>query len=332
MMKIELPESGTMYDVSVVVPAYKAANTLPRLLDSLSGQSGVNLDVVVVEDGIFDNTAEILSQYSNVRHVFFEMNQGACNARNHGLECAEHDFVMFIDADDYVEGNLLYGLAHRINKTNADVALGPCVARWSYKEKPLLPSWRDEVISHHVARRWLTNHWGPGPSAIMWRAASIREIGAWNPCMVSNQDGELMIRAALSGLGFCVSDMGRGVYAKDDADQSVSKQCTPGSLESQEIVIKFVREWLEKSGGNLRDRIALSTFILRQVVRAYYYGHDGFAKKWSAYTSRIYIVFLRSSLSYKIAVLALGPKLGVLCWRALNKAALQIVEYLGLRS
>ena len=71
--------------VSVIIPAYNAAATLPRMLDAIKAQTFENFEVVVINDGSKDDTQSVLEQYqsedSRIR-VFRQENQGVSAARN----------------------------------------------------------------------------------------------------------------------------------------------------------------------------------------------------------------------------------------------------------
>ena len=84
---------------SVIIPAYNASKVLPRCLDALQNQSFPGkFDVIVVDDGSKDNTAEIAKGFKGVR-VFSQQNAGPAVARNAGAKQAQGEIVVFTDAD-----------------------------------------------------------------------------------------------------------------------------------------------------------------------------------------------------------------------------------------
>jgi glycosyltransferase involved in cell wall biosynthesis len=85
--------------VTVIVPAYNAERFLGQALDSVLAQSYRPLDVIVVDDGSLDATADVARSYPEVRYVH-QSNQGHAAARNAGLRVASGEFVAFLDADD----------------------------------------------------------------------------------------------------------------------------------------------------------------------------------------------------------------------------------------
>ncbi|MDQ2051490.1 glycosyltransferase family 2 protein [Natronolimnohabitans sp. A-GB9] len=88
--------------VSVVIPTYDRAETLPRAIDSALAQTIDDIEVVVVDDGSTDETPSVLSGYEDprVRPVVHATNQGANVARNTGIEHARGEYVAFLDSDD----------------------------------------------------------------------------------------------------------------------------------------------------------------------------------------------------------------------------------------
>ncbi|MCM1285847.1 MAG: glycosyltransferase [Acetobacter sp.] len=91
--------------LSVLIPAYNASKFIKDCLNSIVNQSYKNFEVIIVNDGSTDNTAEILSLYekndSRVK-VISQKNGGVSSARNTALKHATGEFVTFIDADDSV--------------------------------------------------------------------------------------------------------------------------------------------------------------------------------------------------------------------------------------
>jgi glycosyltransferase involved in cell wall biosynthesis len=85
---------------SVIIPTYNRANLLPQTLDTIIGQTQKPTEIIVVDDGSQDATAEVLTRYGAlVRHVRIH-NSGDLVARNVGLRCATSDLVAFCDSDD----------------------------------------------------------------------------------------------------------------------------------------------------------------------------------------------------------------------------------------
>lgn len=85
--------------VSVIIPCYKQAQFLGEAIDSVLAQTHPHSEVIVVDDGSPDHTAEVASRYPGVRYVRQE-NRGLPGARNTGLRYSSGAYVVFLDADD----------------------------------------------------------------------------------------------------------------------------------------------------------------------------------------------------------------------------------------
>ena len=108
--------------VSVIIPVYNAEKYLAQCLDSVLSQSLSDFEVICVDDGSVDSSAQIIDGYAaRDSRVFFlrnERNMHAGPCRNRGLERASGEYVLFMDGDDMLlPGSLekLYGEAKRLN-------------------------------------------------------------------------------------------------------------------------------------------------------------------------------------------------------------------------
>lgn len=96
--------------VSVLVPVYNVAPWLPRCLDSICAQTYRNLEILCVNDGSTDNSAEILAEYAgrDARiKVFYQENGGLSAARNTALKHASGEWIAGVDSDDYIAEDII---------------------------------------------------------------------------------------------------------------------------------------------------------------------------------------------------------------------------------
>ena len=92
-----------MKKISIIIPCYNCANTLPRCLDSVFSQTYQDYEVIAVNDGSADNTLAVLKEYANKHSnliIIDKQNNGVSSARNDALQIATGDYVQFLDADD----------------------------------------------------------------------------------------------------------------------------------------------------------------------------------------------------------------------------------------
>ena len=93
--------------VSVIIPSYKSARILPGAIDSVLAQTVPADEIIVVDDGSGDDTADVCRAYNGRVRYVRQANGGASTARNTGIAAAHGDWLAFLDADDAWEPNKL---------------------------------------------------------------------------------------------------------------------------------------------------------------------------------------------------------------------------------
>ena len=122
----KITEPAKEVKVSIVIPVYNAEKVIERCLDSLRRQTLKDIEIIAVNDGSTDGTAEILARYAahdaRIR-VIHQKNAYIGTARNRGLKAARGEYVGFVDNDDYVSPDYYEALYKAAKKQNADVAV-----------------------------------------------------------------------------------------------------------------------------------------------------------------------------------------------------------------
>ena len=99
--------------ISVIIPAYNAAGTIRRCIQSVLEQTYTEWEMIIVDDGSKDDTLGICQSYDDSRiRVLHKENGGVSSARNMGLNLAQGDYIAFIDSDDFIETDYLQHLSH----------------------------------------------------------------------------------------------------------------------------------------------------------------------------------------------------------------------------
>lgn len=112
--------------ISVIVPVYNVAAYLSDCLESIVRQTYANLEILLIDDGSQDNSADLCLEWSrkDARIRFLQKeNGGVSSARNVGLEEASGEFVTFVDADDWIGEEMLDKLLTRIKEDKSDLAI-----------------------------------------------------------------------------------------------------------------------------------------------------------------------------------------------------------------
>jgi glycosyltransferase involved in cell wall biosynthesis len=97
---LKLNKTDEPIRVSVIIPAYNAGKFLSRALESLFAQTRPAQEIIVVDDGSTDNTAEVAQSYGARIKYIHQANAGLSGARNTGIKAACGNWIAFLDADD----------------------------------------------------------------------------------------------------------------------------------------------------------------------------------------------------------------------------------------
>ena len=112
--------------ISIITPAYNAEKYIERCVKSVINQTYKNIEHIIVDDGSTDNTGKILDKLKKSDErikVIHKNNEGVSKARNVALEEACGEYVLFADADDWLEPNMCEELINKILETKSDVVI-----------------------------------------------------------------------------------------------------------------------------------------------------------------------------------------------------------------
>lgn len=169
--------------VSVVVPALNAGKTIRETLHSISQQTYRAIEVVVVDDGSTDETAEIARRHSVADprfRVVSKPNGGVASARNEGIGASKGEFVAFIDADDLWHPTKIEKQLATLLSGGGDMALVYSPFRLIDAEGRVLASPHKYGVSGWVLyRHFHTNLVGNG-SALLIRRKVLEEFGGFD--------------------------------------------------------------------------------------------------------------------------------------------------------
>jgi glycosyltransferase involved in cell wall biosynthesis len=193
--------------VSIIVPCYNAERFLLETLESAFHQSYPCTEVVAIDDGSTDRTAEIIRSYGNRVRAEFGPNQGVSAARNRGTALARGEFIQYLDADDLLHSDAIERRVNALQTTGADVA-------YSDWEKLVEGSDGNFKVLERVTTRIEEIHplpeiaaltfWAP-LAALTYRRAIVEKVGGWKEWLPIIQDARFLQDVGLAG--------GRFVYA-----------------------------------------------------------------------------------------------------------------------
>lgn len=111
--------------LTIIVPVYNVEQYLARCLDSILAQTFSDFELILINDGSPDNSAEIMEEYARKDPriiTIHKENGGVCSARNAGLRIATGTYVGFVDPDDYINSEMYESMIAKIQESGADIA------------------------------------------------------------------------------------------------------------------------------------------------------------------------------------------------------------------
>ena len=110
--------------ISLIIPVYNCEKYLEKCLESVMKQDLAGIEVIIINDGSEDNSLEIVegykSRFKNIS-IINQENKGQGAARNLGIKIAKGEYIGFIDADDYIEPNMISSMYYTAKDNNCDV-------------------------------------------------------------------------------------------------------------------------------------------------------------------------------------------------------------------
>jgi glycosyltransferase involved in cell wall biosynthesis len=183
--------------VSIVTPCYNGARYLEATLRSAIHQTKPPLEVIVIDDGSTDGSAQIAERVGPPVRLIRQSNQGESAARNRGLGEARGSHVLFLDADDLLGRESLAFLSGAVASRAGVVALMGC-ARFS--ADPDSPSSVIEASLDRFYPEIITTNFGP-PHTWLAPTAVVREAGGFSEQMRWSEDWDMLWRVGLHARG-----------------------------------------------------------------------------------------------------------------------------------
>lgn len=184
--------------VSVVMPAYNAQRWIGAAIRSVLAQEAVRLELIVVDDGSSDHTADIAQAFAAPHvHVVRQDNRGASAARNRGLALARGDYIQWLDADDMLApGKIAAQLARARGLGRRDLLSGAfgefhlVVERARFEPTAL---WGDHAPVEFLLQKFAGNLW-MNPAVWLVSRELTRRAGPWDERLSLDDDGEYFAR------------------------------------------------------------------------------------------------------------------------------------------
>jgi hypothetical protein len=218
----ELPHPGI---VSIIIPCYNSERFLTETLESALAQTYTHTEIIVIDDGSTDRTAELIHRYTDRARVELGPNRGASAARNRGTVLARGEFIQYLDADDLLTADAVARRVAALQRAGADIAysdwgrlveIEPNVFKVGQQMVR-----RIEDVHPNLQIALITSFWAP-PAAVTYRRSVVEKIGGWKEWLPIIQDARFLQDAGLVG-GKFVHVPGIGAKYREHFGPSLSR-------------------------------------------------------------------------------------------------------------
>lgn len=250
----------------VVLPVYNAEDWVGRAIGSVQDSCPEAL-IVAVDDGSTDGSVDVIKAISPPVVLETGPNRGACHARNRGLAIAgEHgaDYVLFLDADDYIEGPMLRAALAEAEAHDADTVLCNMHLEYEGGRRDERYHYSGTVTPEAFLRGWMEGRY-INPSGILWRCRFLEKIGGWDESLARAQDLEMSLRAMFFDPKIRKSEDGAAIHARVN-DNSISRSQSERALDSRHRAVTGLID--RARGTSFADSIPLLQRELYHISRA----------------------------------------------------------------
>lgn len=305
---------------SVIIPTYNRATLTAQAIESVRAQTFTDWEIVVMDDGSRDNTAEVVRKYeaehSGRIRYFFQENQGKSVALNHAFTKVRGEFVAYLDSDDSWTPEKLEWQFRALEKFGAEC---PCFTDANYVNNPSLP-----MTAFEFAGRKYDGDMGlvADPASLFFETRSgiyvqtlalhrdlVRRTGDFDPKLPIGEDTDYLFRLGLT-TKFCYVNkplvkIDRTVERKDGLVELLVRD-EPLRLEKREYIY---HKWLALTGNTTNGMRPLLLARLAEIYNEranWYLVQKDYSKAREAMSKSVATSFSAKG-AVKLALTAVAP-------------------------
>lgn len=230
--------------ISVIIPLYNCENYIVETLESVINQSYKNLEILVVDDGSKDNSAqkvkEVALKDSRIKYIY-QNNAGVSMARNKAIEASTGEFLSFIDADDLWKPLKLEKQLNKIIATKSDV----CYSKFTRLNESTKTSLEPDMnlLEGNISFHELLNKNFPQTSTWLIKKSILADCIRFTPKCNWGEDLEFFSKVVILGK-ICSISEALSTYRLRESD-SLTSNYNVNSMKSSLATWKRLRAWLK---------------------------------------------------------------------------------------
>ncbi|SFV70699.1 Putative N-acetylgalactosaminyl-diphosphoundecaprenol glucuronosyltransferase [hydrothermal vent metagenome] len=181
-------------EITVVIPTYNRYEFLKRAVASVIAQTHSVDEIIVVDDGSSDATAEIIKDFPSITYIY-QKNRGVSAARNRGIERAKNEWIAFLDSDDAWHPTKIAEQV-QLHQDNNDILMSYTDERWIRNGKEVKVPKKYAKVSGEIFQACLS-HCIIAPSATLLHNSLFQKYGIFDEELEVCEDYDLWLRIAL---------------------------------------------------------------------------------------------------------------------------------------
>lgn len=210
--------------VSVIIPVYNGERFIAQAVNSVIAQDYRPIEIIVVDDGSIDRTADILGSIQGIQYIYQE-NQGHGAAKNKGIEAADGSYLAFLDADDLWEPDKLSQQIEHMTR-NPQYGFVICNMKNFLETGTPMPDYMDKTDFDIESPGYI-------PSCMLIRKQAFHHVGNFNPELTNANDIDWCFRAKDAGIEMGI--INKCLVRRRIHKSNLSHHRSPGSDSVQEM-------------------------------------------------------------------------------------------------
>jgi teichuronic acid biosynthesis glycosyltransferase TuaG len=224
--------------VTVIIPTYNRAAVIRKALDTALNQTYRNLEILVVDDGSTDETAQVLSEYQNRIRYIYQSNQGPSAARNRAITEAQGKYIAFLDSDDeWLPTKLEKQIAFL--ESHPDLSFVACLSTNERKAYSVYQEPGPQFL------KFLRQPFKPNVSRYVVHRECFEQLGLFDTSIHGPEDWEMWLRLLQDGrrFGFVAEPLMVYTFSEDSISRRPIEMLAGESIIRQRYVDTLPKTW-----------------------------------------------------------------------------------------
>ncbi len=275
----------SVYRISLIVPVYGVEKYIRQFAESALGQTYGDIQFIFVNDGTKDRSMEILDEliqerFSSLKSRILIVNKengGLPSARKAGLECAEGEYILFADSDDWLEPDAVEKVMAKVDETGADIVYFDLIKEYGHKvsykrERDYTAAQKDDFIIN------IFNYKSHGYTVTKcFKKSLYTDNRIYFPKLGMHEDIYLMSQIIFYAKSLAHLPEALYHYRKDNPDSFCAQDRLKRHIASTTNLLDLYEHYRDNLAGSPIEKVA-GSILMRAGQHSIMHGYDFFEK------------------------------------------------------